>query len=378
VIETSHPNSGAMQHTAVVFQDHAIGDPRRVMAKDGASGLVLQPSDERWIHFVDSLPAANIFHSPAWMNLMAECYGYRPMAIAIQSKDGELEAGLPILEVRSRLTGRRWVALPFTDHCAPLTKAGHGAEELCEFLSDLQAEKEVPLIEVKGELPIRPEVYSVNDQVLHVLDIGSNPDAVFARFNPKRIRWSIHKAEKEGVNVRWGADRLDLDVFYRLHVETRHRLGVPVQPRRYFELLWRRVIDAGLGFILLAYIGNHPIAGGVFLTFNTTLTFKYAASDKNFWHLYPNNLLIWTAIQWGCENGFRVFDMGKTDVGNAGLRSFKAGWGASESTLTYSILSRNPRSDRSEWLQSAAGHLLRRLPQFACRLAGEMLYKHFA
>ena len=45
--------------------------------------LILEPSDERWIAFTASKPLANIFHHPAWINLMAECYGYRPFVVAV-------------------------------------------------------------------------------------------------------------------------------------------------------------------------------------------------------------------------------------------------------------------------------------------------------
>ena len=39
--------------------------------------LQLDPSDKSWGAFVDSIPQANIFHHPAWANVLTECYGYQ-------------------------------------------------------------------------------------------------------------------------------------------------------------------------------------------------------------------------------------------------------------------------------------------------------------
>src|SRR2546430_13324141 len=47
-------------------------------------------------------------------------YGFRPFVLGVSEVPGELEAGLPLLEVKDPIRGRRWVALPFTDRCPPL------------------------------------------------------------------------------------------------------------------------------------------------------------------------------------------------------------------------------------------------------------------
>jgi CelD/BcsL family acetyltransferase involved in cellulose biosynthesis len=323
------------------------------------------------------MPAATAFHSPAWGQLLAECYGYHPMALAIQGEDGEIKSGIPIMEVRSWLTGRRWIALPFTDRCDALTRGSDWTERLCRFLCDLRNEHDVPHIEVRSLMSSKCSMHTEARHVQHLLDLDRDPEKILGRFHATRTRGKIAKAEREGVKVKWAVTAQDMDRFYDLHLRTRHRLGVPVQPHRLFRLLWQRIVDKGLGFVLLAYACDRPVAGGVFLAFNGTVTFKYAASDKSFWHLYPNNLLIWTAIRWACENGYHLFDMGRTAVGNAGLRSFKRGWGTTESSLTYSVLSENPPSHSSDRLMRVTGALLQRLPRCMCRLTGELLYPHF-
>ena len=339
--------------------------------------LLLDPSDERWVAFVHSVPEANVFHHPAWMNLMAECYGYRPFVVAICDERGEIRAGLPLMEVDSWLTGRRWVSLPFTDHCTTLYQGDTPPRELFEYVSELQSEHDVPGVEIRGGIPHYAPVHEVNSHVLHVQDLSADTREIHKNLD-KNVRRSIVKAEREGVRVRWAESKRDLDIFYDLHWKTRHRQGVPVQPKRYFELLWQRIIDAGLGFILLAYEDNVPIAGGVFLTYKTTLVYKYGASDRDYWRLCPNHSLFWSAIRWGCENGHTLLDWGRTKMSNTGLRDFKRRWGAKESILTYSVLSATPPSHIMDRLPGITETFIRHSPRWVCRMTGELLYRHFA
>ena len=91
----------------------------------------------------------------------------------------------------------------------------------------------------------------------------------------------------------------------------------------------------------------------------------------------PNNLLLWTAIRWGCENGYVLFDMGRTDLDDTGLRAFKSGWGAREMPLAYSTLSPEPLQSVTGRLMPIMQTVIRNSPLWVCRATGELLYKHF-
>jgi CelD/BcsL family acetyltransferase involved in cellulose biosynthesis len=100
------------------------------------------------------------------------------------------------------------------------------------------------------------------------------------------------------------------EAFYRLHVNTRRRLGLPVQSRRFFRLLWSRMIQPDLGRVLLVDVGTDTVAGAVFLTWNRTVVYKYGASDPRYWSVRPNNLLFWEAIKWACESRYERLSFG--------------------------------------------------------------------
>jgi hypothetical protein len=216
--------------------------------------------------------------------------------------------------------------------------------------------------------------------VLHTRPISADSAAVFRTFKKTQVQQCVTKAERDGVTVRRGESFEDLRIFYNLHLQTRRRLGTPVQPMRFFRLLWERVLAGGLGFVLLALHDGVPIAGAVFLAWNGTLVYKYGASDARFWRLRANNLVLWSGIRWGCENGMRTVDFGRTDLDNRGLRDFKNGWGAREEPLMYSALHGPAEMDGVSHGGGTATRMLsiviRHTPAWTCRALGEVLYRY--
>jgi lipid II:glycine glycyltransferase (peptidoglycan interpeptide bridge formation enzyme) len=190
-------------------------------------------------------------------------------------------------------------------------------------------------------------------------------------------RRNARTAQKRGVHIEIGKSTDHLKAFYQLHMDTRHRQGVPVQPWCFFDLLGKILLEDDLGFILVAYQREKPIAGMVLLKWGQTLTYKYGASCSENLDLRPNDLIFWTAIQWGCEHGYKVFDFGRTDVENEGLRTFKSRWGAKEIPLFYSVFSKKTQQQPHDRMMSLMNIMIRNSPAWVCRSAGELLYRHF-
>jgi len=109
------------------------------------------------------------------------------------------------------------------------------------------------------------------------------------------------------------------------------------------------------------------------------IVYKYAASDRDAWNLRPNHLVVWDAIRWGCENGYRSFDFGRTDTHNSGLRSFKSGWGGTEYPLVYSTVGGvHSHRDTPSLLRRSATKIIQGSPVWVCQATGELLYKYSA
>lgn len=341
----------------------------------GAAVIVDPLADRRWSALVSRSPEGSVFHQPAWLQLLQTSYRYQFCACCIEADDRRLVAGLPVATVASRLTGRRLVALPFSDLCPaavsqdapPFAQAALG-----EALADLQRSRDVPL-EIRAPTSVVAGASPGERFHHHVLALERDPAAVQARFSRPQALRGVRRALREGLSAEVRTDAAALARFYRLHMATRRRLGVPTQPRRFIMGL-EALFAEGLGFVQLVRAGGRDVAAGVFLTSHGVLTYKYGASDPRSLAARPNNLLFMEAIRWGCEHGFRTLDLGRTHWGQEGLRSFKLSWGAEERELRYRHLGRV--SARDPRVVGALGALIRRSPPVASRLIGEVLYRH--
>jgi CelD/BcsL family acetyltransferase involved in cellulose biosynthesis len=280
------------------------------------------------------------------------------------------------MEIDSRLTGRRWVSLPFTDHCVPLYDSAESLVQLIDAIVHLSRDEANPSIELRWAPQSHPAIQCYSHYVLHTIQLNLDAETRSSEIH-RMHRRNTRLARERGVRIEWGQAQTDVDRFYHLHLLTRRRQGVPIQPRRFFDLLGRLLIERGLGFVLTAYKDDECLAAAVFLHWQQTLTYKYGASSPQGLNLRPNNLLFWEAIRWGCEKGYAWLDMGRTTLDNFGLRQFKNRWGAEEQPLTYGVLSAtSPRSADGK-LVSLMQLVLRHSPLWVCRLSGELLYKHF-
>jgi len=339
----------------------------------------LELANPRWERFVANHPSATPFHHPDWVRLVAKCYGFRAFAVAtVSDMTGDIRAGLPVVEVRHLRGGPKWVTLPFTDYCAPLVSDSQQEAELVGALE--QASKAAGVRRVEVRAPLAGASVLGSPTFRHTISLEDGPEAVFKRFR-RNAKQQVRQAEEKGVTVRRATRPEDVtEIFYSLHVRNRRRLGVPVQPRRFFRMLWDSVIGPGLGVVFIAEASDQPVAAHVCLAWNGVMTDKFSASDEAAWTLRPNHLIIWHALQAGCEMGCRSFDFGRTDADNEGLRVFKRTLGAVEEPLVYGALGAEPEPApaRDGKMGQLLGSVIRHGPLVVCRAAGEALYRYAA
>ena len=333
----------------------------------------LELRDPRWIEFVASHPAATPFHDPEWAAVLAQTYGRSAFVIGVLGPDGRVVAGAPWLEVRTLAGRRRWVSLPFTDACEPLAGSPADLRALLAVLADADRELGAPQLEIRAHVDA-PGWRLAADAVIHKLALERDLGALWARFSRSQVQRNITRAEREGVRVHQATSRRDLETFYALHARTRRRQGVPVQPRRFLTTLWERMIEPGRGSILLADCGGAALAGAVFLHGEGTTIYKFGASDPPARPLRANHLLFWTAIRESAQRGVRWFDFGRTDLENAGLRAFKAGWGAQEEPLCVSVLPVGAARGHASLSARLIGPPIRRGPAWVGRAVGAAFY----
>jgi len=198
----------------------------------------------------------------------------------------------------------------------------------------------------------------------------------------KNHRRSLKKAKRVGSEIRFRKEIGGLRDFYRLHIMTRKRMGLPIQPWRFFENIQHQIIDAGHGFVINCYLDERCIAAVACLHWGDVLTMKFNASDAQHLSLRPNHQVYWEMIRWGVEHGYKTLDLGKTDINHEGLRRFKLSWGAEESLLIYSHLNTSDKpkkeSTQEQGFQGLISHAIRIGPDILCRGIGEVFYRFFA
>jgi hypothetical protein len=336
---------------------------------------VIDPvADPLWGEFVRSHGDAGIFHHQAWLTLLRDQYHFKTIAICLDI-NGLVVAGIPFCEVKG-LSGRtKLVCLPFSDHCGPLGAPG----EIQLLLDHIRSEASRKSVTVQIRERLSPEsgFATGNSQWLHVTTISGEAEKLLKTFK-SRVQQPIKKATKHGLITEIRHDAESIEIFFRLHLMTRRKQGVPIQPRRYFELFYKHIIAQGLGFVALTRLNTQYISAGVFCGFNDVVTYKYGASDLNYLHMSPTHLMLWDTMLYAKDNGFSKFDFGKTALSNPGLCQFKSGWNSVESELMYSYLPMVPSGGLFDLVNTRVVQpIIKRSPPVVCRLAGEALYKYF-
>jgi len=209
---------------------------------------------------------------------------------------------------------------------------------------------------------------------VHTEDVNG---IIYQSLNKRQVRQHISKSIRDGVTVERSQDNSAMMDFIRLNALTRRRLGVPPQPNAWFLNIMEALISKGLGFVSTASLDGRCIAASVFLCFKGSIYYKYSASDEKFLGHRPNNLIAWDAMRWGCENGYSLFDFGRTDLNSEGLLSYKRGWGTVESDLVYYRISEKKASPfaTTDNLRQVKP-ILRTTPVPVFKMIGRFLYEH--
>ena len=114
---------------------------------------------------------------------------------------------------------------------------------------------------------------------------------------------------------------------------TRRRHGLPPQPLR-----WFRALMAAFGKDLKIRIASKdgvPVASILTIAHRRTMVYKYGCSDQTANRFGGTPMLFWRTIQEAKECDMDQLDMGRSDIDEEGLITFKEHLGALPSKLQY-------------------------------------------
>lgn len=341
------------------------------------------PIDTPLSTFIEEQIKDTFYYDNKWLGLIAKLYGYQIIRLTSRNISGEITGFLPLCFIKSPLTGRRLVSLPFSDHCPLLAVDEASANDLISQAMQLTQRYNVKYLELRtgpcDALAKHPDFVANNLYVNWSIPLANNSTDAWSNLR-KPVQQQIKKSQKLGVQVRVAQNREDMLLYYRLHIQTRTKKhGMPSQTQSYFLALWDAFADSGSMQLLLAEYQGVPIAGVIMFMSGTTMHYAYGASDEQYLNLAPNNLLFWTAIMWGSAHGYQSMDLGRTARDNRGLMEFKRRWGAIQEDIPYYYYPSTAglaSTSESSWQYNLLTSIWRKLPLAVTGRLGGYFYRH--
>ena len=333
-----------------------------------------------WCRLVSQAPSS-VFHSPSWMRVLSDTYGWEPSAYVALDDGGVPQAGLPFCRISDAL-GERVVALPFSDYCDPLVNDMNSWRVLVH--GALSEHCPVTLRCLHNSLPLDDERFALAKQAKwHGLDLRPELEALWKGMHESTHR-AIRKSQREGLVVRVAESKEELRTFFEMHLRIRkYKYGLLAQPYSFFQNIWRQFVETNNGFLLFAVSEDKIVAGDFFLVWKDTLYYKFNASLPGDLSHRPNDLLIWEGIQRAKARGLAYLDLGLSDFDQDGLIRYKRKFGSQEKTIAFLRHEPNggPTAAERE-LRELLGKLTNRftdhtVPDLVTEKAGEDLYRLF-
>ncbi len=328
-----------------------------------------------WDEFALRSSRSNIGHLYAWKKIIREGLGHD--TVFLMAIDGDrVRAILPLAFIKTWWGTRFCVSLPWIDYSGICSDDESAAKEIAEHAEELARRRNAEFVEFRSVEPLLVGAPLRNDKVTFRLELDKDPEVIWKKFDAK-LRNQIRKSEKSGLDIKiFGAEKLD--DFYRIFSWKMRDLGTPVWGKRFFANILTELSDSAK--IILVFKEKAPIAGGLLLAFKDMLYVPSASSYNEYLKFCPNHALYWQVIKYGCENGYRRFDFGRS-TWNSPTFNFKKQWVSPPIQLNwqYSLIktdkvpAMNPDNPKYKTVIS----LWRKLPLWLTNYLGPKVIRNF-
>lgn len=339
--------------------------------------MEIKPFDgnkERWDRFVEENSGGVFFHRIGWKNVIEKTFNYKPFYFYTE-EEGKITGILPMFLVKSLFFGKSLVSTPFGVYGGVLASGGEFKNLLLENARKIAMGEGVSYIELKSitkefdQLPVK-DLYVTFFQELH-----DDPDVNF-NLIPRKTRRMIRVSMNNGLEAEISRD---LNDFFDIYASSLKNLGTPVFPKRFFAEILKEFPKES--FILYVKHQARRVAAVLTFSYKDSLLPYYGGSYRSFNKLGVNNFMYWKLIEYGCKNGFRTFDFGRSKTVDSGSYDFKRHWGMQEVNLKYQyyllkgaeLPNASPANPKVKWLVNA----WKRLPLALTKLIGPRLVRYF-
>jgi len=293
-----------------------------------------------WGKTLSTYADANVFQTPEWVSFVAETQKAEPVLAVLKEGDETLGhfTGLIIRKFGLKILGspfRGWSTPYMGFNLRPSVPRRVAAEAMRDFafrelgcihfeVVDLQMNKE----EISGltlEHEMRPTLE---------VDLTQSEDVLFGNMT-KTCRWTVRKAEKNGVTIEEAKDATLADDYAAQLGDVFAKQGmVPFYGVERVRSLIKHVYPTGTLLMLRARNAEGQcIATGLYPALNRTAFYWGGASWREHQKLYPNELLQWHAMRYWKQRGMKVYNM-------VGTIEFKQKFGGVETATAMVCKSR--------------------------------------
>lgn len=283
-----------------------------------------------WERFVLNQEGSTGYHLYSWRNVINEVFGHETIYLMGKNESGEVFGVAPLVILSSQLFGRFLISLPFLNYGGILTTNLEVRVSLEAYLEDLAASKQVDYVELRQQNVVATSWVRSERKVSMRLPIPASYEELVKGF-PSKLRSQVRRAQKEGMTSRVGGTEC-LDEFYTVFSRCMRDLGTPVYAKGFFAKILE-VFPKEARICIVSH-GGVPVAGGFLYGFRSSLEIPWAASDKRFNKLAPNMMLYGAVLEYACQQGFQVFDFGRSSP-DSGTYRFKEQWGAQPHQLYW-------------------------------------------
>src|SRR4030042_2172372 len=106
-------------------------------------------SDERWDPMVMDHPMGCVYHHSAWKKVLNRTFRHIQSGYFAREQDNKITGGVPFFLIKSPLTGKRLVSLPFSFYCDPLVDSELEFKELMDGVARKQKDLGASFIQMR-------------------------------------------------------------------------------------------------------------------------------------------------------------------------------------------------------------------------------------
>lgn len=144
-----------------------------------------------------------------------------------------------------------------------------------------------------------------------VLDLKDGPELLFKKLDKKR-RNNVRFAIKNGVEVFQASTEEDWSAYYEVYCQWRQTARKQIEGEQVSLPSYMRAMRLAANRRLFLARHSGKVVAGASLRFFRGGLIEYAgnSSRDEFLALKPNDLLVWKAIEWACQEGFTTISLG--------------------------------------------------------------------